>query len=131
MGDMDFLLKCQIAFNEELQLPASDDKTEVANRIAMQSTYIWNASGPVATAGFRIVTDACACIVSVYVAPEHRRRGYASALTHAVTEHAQRFGHSTVFLFTDAEDEAPNIVYTRLGYVRVGEYADYRFGDTR
>ena len=131
MKDLDLLWNWERAFAEELQLPTPDGQAEIAHKIATKTTFVWHSDTPVATAGFRHITDTCARIIGVYVPPEQRRRGYASAVVHAVTKHVLGLGLSNVFLFTDAGDEAPNIVYTRLGYVRVGEYADYRFGDTQ
>lgn len=127
--DVDLLRNWERAFADELDLPTPEDKAEIENRIATKTSFVWRTSSPVATAGFRHITGTCARIIGVYVPPEQRRRGYASAVVHAVTRHALDLGLRNVFLFTDAEDEAPNIVYTRLGYVRVGEYTDYRFGD--
>ncbi|UYN94190.1 MAG: GNAT family N-acetyltransferase [Enhydrobacter sp.] len=51
-------------------------------------------------------------LASVFVPPEHRRRGVASVLVAAVEDAARRFGYSRLFLFTASAPE----LYARLGW---------------
>jgi predicted N-acetyltransferase YhbS len=60
-------------------------------------------------------------LASVYVPPEHRKKGIASALVRAVEDAARRFGYARLYLFTST---APNL-YAGLGW-RPLERQDYR-----
>jgi ribosomal protein S18 acetylase RimI-like enzyme len=60
-------------------------------------------------------------IEDVGTLPEHRGRGYASAVVVAAAEAARRAGADLVFLFADAEDW-PKELYRRLGFDELGYY---------
>jgi predicted N-acetyltransferase YhbS len=60
-------------------------------------------------------------LASVFVPPEHRKKGIASALVRTVEDAARRFGYSRLYLFTSS---APAL-YTGLGW-RMLEQRDYR-----
>ncbi|HEY2940305.1 MAG TPA: GNAT family N-acetyltransferase [Gaiellaceae bacterium] len=56
--------------------------------------------------------------------PEHRGRGYASAVVLAAVEEARRAGAELIFLFADAEDW-PKELYRRLGFDELGYYVRF------
>ena len=56
--------------------------------------------------------------------PEHRGRGYASAVVLAAVEEARRAGAELTFLFADAEDW-PKDLYRRLGFDELGYYVKF------
>jgi ribosomal protein S18 acetylase RimI-like enzyme len=56
--------------------------------------------------------------------PEHRDRGYASAVVLAAIEAARRDGAGFVFLVADANDW-PKELYARLGFDIVGNYTKF------
>jgi predicted N-acetyltransferase YhbS len=60
-------------------------------------------------------------LASVFVPPEHRRNGIASALVCAVEDAARRFGYSRLYLFTTAAAS----LYAGLGWQAL-EQRDYR-----
>jgi predicted N-acetyltransferase YhbS len=60
-------------------------------------------------------------LASVYVPPEHRRKGIASALVRAVEDAARRIGYERLYLFTST---APSL-YAALGW-RALEQREYR-----
>ena len=60
-------------------------------------------------------------LASVYVPPEHRKKGIASALVRKVEEAARRIGFDRLYLFTSS---APAL-YAGLGW-RMLEQRDYR-----
>jgi len=60
-------------------------------------------------------------LASVYVPPEHRKKGIASALVRTVEEAARRIGYDRLYLFTST---APSL-YAGLGW-RTLEQRDYR-----
>ncbi|NUM52648.1 MAG: GNAT family N-acetyltransferase [Candidatus Hydrogenedentes bacterium] len=129
--EADLLLAWELALDEELGLIVRIDKTDLLDKVAAGTIFVWRTDVAVATAGFRAASDTAARVVGVYVPPEHRRSGYATALVGAISEHLLQRGYRDIFLFTDAEDVGPNIVYTRLGYERMGEFTDFRFSTRR
>ena len=60
-------------------------------------------------------------LASVYVAPEHRRRGVGTALVQRVLREAEALSVTTLYLFTPDREE----FYTRLGWSLV-ERTEYR-----
>lgn len=58
-------------------------------------------------------------ITSVYTLPQHRRKGYAINLVHAVTETILADGLIPI-LYTDAGYAASNACYQKIGYQQVG-----------
>jgi predicted GNAT family acetyltransferase len=52
----------------------------------------------------------------VYTPPDLRGRGYASAVTAAVSRAALAAGAQEVVLFTDLANPTSNAIYRRLGY---------------
>lgn len=60
-------------------------------------------------------------LASVYVPPEHRNKGIASALVRTVEDAARRIGYDRLYLFTST---APSL-YAGLGW-RALEQRDYR-----
>lgn len=58
-------------------------------------------------------------ITSVYTLPQHRRKGYAINLVHAVTETILTDGLIPI-LYTDAGYDASNACYQKIGYRQVG-----------
>ena len=59
-------------------------------------------------------------IQDVYVLPEHRRRGVASALNAAVERLAAERGHDRISLSYGIDNLAARRVYARLGYEDAG-----------
>lgn len=59
----------------------------------------------------------------VYTAPEHRGRGYATALVRHLSDWALASGALGCTLFTDLSNPVSNRIYERIGYRRVGTYA--------
>ena len=60
-------------------------------------------------------------LASVFVPPEQRGKGIASALVRTVENVARRFGYASLYLFTASADP----LYARLGW-RALEQRDYR-----
>ncbi len=54
------------------------------------------------------------------VDPEHRRRGYGSALVRALAEEARRAGADRLGLFVRTANEEAVALYDRLGFTTVG-----------
>jgi len=60
-------------------------------------------------------------IEAVYTVPEHRGRGYASAVVARAADEARLASATFVFLVADADDW-PQQLYRRLGFDEVGRY---------
>lgn len=126
-GDVDLLLGWFADFHAEAGLPVPADGKVVRVQIGDGRLWVWEQGGPVAMAGHaRVVTTPGARvgrIGPVYTPREHRRRGYGSALTHAVAESlTSQCDH--VMLFADAANRESNSIYERLGFVAVAEYIE-------
>jgi ribosomal protein S18 acetylase RimI-like enzyme len=67
-------------------------------------------------------------IEAVYTDPEHRGRGYASAVVTHASDQARLAGATFVFLVADADDW-PQELYRRLGFDEVGRYFGFTLRD--
>jgi ribosomal protein S18 acetylase RimI-like enzyme len=63
-------------------------------------------------------------VEDVATLPDHRGRGYATAVVARAVEEAERAGCDFVFLVTDADDW-PQTLYRRLGFDDVGRYVKF------
>lgn len=63
----------------------------------------------------------------VYTPPEHRRRGCASSLVAAVSQHLLDSGRKFCFLFTDLANPGASRIYQRLGYRPVSDWRHWVF----
>jgi ribosomal protein S18 acetylase RimI-like enzyme len=101
---------------------------EVARQLLDAKMHI-----PVETRFFAVLVDgdvasytdlyregAVAQVEDVATVPEHRERGYASAVVLRAVEEARAAGAELVFLVADAEDW-PKELYRRLGFDEIGE----------
>jgi predicted GNAT family acetyltransferase len=63
----------------------------------------------------------------VYTPPEHRRRGYATALVGRQTEALLTGTTTTCVLFTDLANPTSNAIYRRIGYQPVCDAVEIAF----
>jgi predicted GNAT family acetyltransferase len=82
---------------------------------------IWDDEGPVSLAGFGGRTPNGIRVGPVYTPPDLRGRGYASALTAALTRRLLESGRRFCFLYTDLANPTSNSIYQRIGYRAVGD----------
>ena len=82
---------------------------------------IWDDEGPVSLAGFGGRTPNGIRVGPVYTPPDLRGRGYASALTAALTRRLLGSGRRFCFLYTDLANPTSNSIYQRIGYRAVGD----------
>lgn len=82
---------------------------------------LWEDDGAVSMAGYGGLTPHGIRIGPVYTPPELRGRGYASALTAALTRRLLDGGRRFCFLFTDLANPTSNRIYQRIGYRGVGD----------
>ena len=90
---------------------------------------LWADEGtPVSFAGYGGPTPNGIRVGPVYTPPELRRRGYASALTAALTRTLLDRGRKFCFLFTDLANPTSNSIYQRIGYRPVSDADQWVFG---
>ena len=95
---------------------------------------LWEDGGePVSLAGWGGPTPNGIRIGPVYTPPALRGRGYATALTAALSQRlldGRLFagGRRFCFLYTDLANPTSNAIYERIGYRRVAESAEIVFG---
>jgi predicted GNAT family acetyltransferase len=93
-------------------------------------TVIWEDERPVSMGGFGGLTPNGIRIGPIYTPPELRRRGYASALTAAITRMLLDRGRRFCFLFTDLANPTSNSIYQRIGYRPVGDFDQWSFASS-
>jgi predicted GNAT family acetyltransferase len=87
----------------------------------------WEDGEPVSFAGYGGLTPNGIRIGPVYTPPELRGRGYASALTAALSQQLLDAGRRFCFLFTDLANPTSNKIYRAIGYQPVCDVDEYRF----
>jgi len=101
----------------------------VRDRIGFGGVCLWEVDGePVAVAGRTRVVAGMARVAPVYTPPEHRRHGYGSAATVAVSQVARAVGAEEVVLFTDLGNPTSNSIYQAIGYRPVADRLVISFG---
>lgn len=85
--------------------------------LGQRTFFLWEDGGRVvSTAALGGPTPNGLRIGPVYTPPEHRGRGYASAVTAAATQAALDAGRRFVFLLTDLANPTSNKIYQAIGY---------------
>ena len=86
------------------------------------SMWLWRVDDePVACAAAVGPTPHGIRVNAVYTPPEHRRRGYASALVGSLTRELLASGRQFVFLYADQRNPTANAIYQRIGYRLIAE----------
>ena len=114
--------------------PREDAERNVRLRLEsdpkVRGMRFWVDGGiPVSMAGYGGLTPNGMRIGPVYTPPEYRKRGYASALTAALSQELLDNGRSFVTLFTDLSNPTSNHIYQTVGYVPVCDVDEYHFED--
>jgi len=110
---------------------AREEGTGTANAIGRElEGYLWlNLAGkPVSIACAKGATVNGIRIGPVYTPPEHRRHGYAAAVTAVATQRQLDAGRRFVCLYTDLANPTSNHVYEAIGYEFVTDSLAIRFG---
>ena len=114
----------------ETPSPASESERMVEARLrgAESGILLWEDDDkPVSLASWGAPTPTGIRIGPVYTPPEHRRRGYGSAVTAAVSSAQLAGGRNYCFLYTDLANPTSNKIYVDIGYERVCDAIDYAF----
>ncbi len=131
-GERDLILRWELAFAVDAGLPEAERAVDYVTRFVDEGfadgTFrVWDVAGePVATARFRPIGEIGARVSGVYTPNDRRGRGYASALTAALSENVLAAG-LWCCLFADADNPLTNRIYQRIGYVKVATFADVLF----
>jgi uncharacterized protein len=131
--DRELIARWFVAFRDEAtpETPAMPDPLVVADRLVAQVGrigYVWEDGGEVVClVGAGGETPHGIRIGPVYTPPERRNRGYATALTAAVSQDQLDRGRRFVFLFTDLANPTSNKIYQAIGYLAVCDVDAYRF----
>ena len=130
--DRSLLLAWITAFGDEATAegtPGRETERIVDQRLSggVGGFTIWEDGAPVSVAGWGGTTPNGVRIGPVYTPPEHRRRGYGSAVTAAVSAERLASGRTFCFLYTDVANPTSNKIYTDIGYEPVCDSIDYAF----
>jgi ribosomal protein S18 acetylase RimI-like enzyme len=98
-------------------------KTLIAERVTVRFFGV-PVDGQVVSYTDLYVDDADAQIEDVGTLPEHRDKGYATAVILGAIEQARASGADFVFLVADAEDW-PKELYRKLGFDELGHYTKF------
>jgi uncharacterized protein len=107
--------------------PAEDTVEDYLTRGDDGGLYLWEDGRPVSLAGCGSPTPNGGRIGPVFTPRAHRGRGYASALTAALTSLQLSSGRRFCFLFTNLANPTSNRIYQRIGYEPVSDVDEYRF----
>jgi predicted GNAT family acetyltransferase len=100
-----------------------DPRAVAEDGVRNREIALWDDAGvPVAMAGAIGPTRNGIRIVLVYTPPRYRKRGYASNLVAALSQHQLDAGRTLCFLNTNLENPTPNKIYRELGYRPVSEF---------
>jgi predicted GNAT family acetyltransferase len=88
---------------------------------------MWEVDGePVSMAGYHLPIFGVCRVGPVYTPPEHRRHGYAGALTSHVSARILAQDNQAC-LYTDLSNPTSNKIYHQAGYRQVADFVDVEF----
>lgn len=130
MDDRSLLVEWIQAFAEEAVPDSPATAASMVDARLKEGTggfLLWEDDGVVSVAGWGGLTPNGVRIGPVYTPPEHRRRGYGSAVTAAASANQLAEGRRFCFLYTDLDNPTSNKIYTEIGYEPVCDSIDYAF----
>ncbi|MDE0316781.1 MAG: GNAT family N-acetyltransferase [Candidatus Poribacteria bacterium] len=128
-NDHPLMAKWIAALSEAVGEPTSFDgaKSRAEKLITDQQLYIWDNNGPVSIAGVSRPMKNGVTIGVVYTPPEHRKNGYATSSVLLLTKKLLSDGYSFCSLYTDLSNPTSNSIYTKIGYVPIGDALAFDF----
>jgi predicted GNAT family acetyltransferase len=115
--DRELLLTWMAAFNAEIGEQDHHTDVLVDDRLSYGGLTLWEVDGvPVSVAGVTRMDAGMVRVSAVFTPPDRRGRGYAGAVTTAVSQAALDAGADDVVLNTDLGNPTSNALYQRLGY---------------
>ena len=88
--------------------------------------FVWDHYGPVSMASATGATPNGIRVSGVYTPSAHRGHGYATSCVATLSARLLAEGRGFCFLYTDASNPTPNIIYQRIGYLPVADVQEYR-----
>ena len=130
--DVELAARWMFEFWEEA-VPQEKSTLEVARqearyKILERDFYLWHDGEAVALAGRNRPTPHGWCIGPVYTPLAFRQRGYATALTAALSQRLLDGGSQFTALFTNLANPISNSIYQKIGYRPVCDFNEYLFG---
>ncbi|MDT7804457.1 MAG: hypothetical protein QOI78_7890 [Actinomycetota bacterium] len=98
-----------------------------ASRFGDKLYTFWETEGPVAMAASTTMVAGMIRVDPVSTPAHLRGRGYAGAVTVAVSRAALAAGATDVVLYTNPANATSNALYRRIGYVPIAEFTGYDF----
>ena len=116
-------------FSEEIKEPVDLEsaKSHAERSIRGQELYIWDDGAPVCIAKESRPTRNGTTINTVYTPSEHRNKGYATSCVWSLTQKMLTDRYSFCSLYTDLSNPTSNSIYTKIGYIPVGDALVFDF----
>jgi predicted GNAT family acetyltransferase len=124
--DRNLIIQWTRAFQVEIAEPANDIEPLVDRSLAAGQFWVWDDGELMSMAMSREPIEGVVRISGVYTPVDKRKRGYAAACVHALSEHLRKAGFRCV-LYTDLGNPTSNSIYRQIGYRPVAEVLRYRF----
>ena len=120
-------------FSEEIREPIDLEsvKSHAERSINGQELYIWDDGAPVCIAKESRPTRNGTTINTVYTPPEHRNKGYATSCVWSLTRKMLADRYSFCSLYTDLSNPTSNSIYSKIGYVPIGDALAFDFQSNR
>jgi ribosomal protein S18 acetylase RimI-like enzyme len=117
-ADRDLLVRWHHDFGRDVGETEAHLERAVDDKLRYGGLTLWQVQGtPVSMAGVtRKLADGGVRVAPVYTPEDLRGRGFAAAVTAAVSRAALDAGAREVSLFTDMANSTSNALYQRLGY---------------
>jgi GNAT superfamily N-acetyltransferase len=132
-ADQALLIEWFVAFMvEAVGMAPEAARQDIGTRFPRSDDYngelVWvdDVGTPVSLARYKSPTLSGIRIGPVYTPPEHRRHGYAAAVTAAAAQLMLERGRAFVCLYTDAANATANHVYESIGFRFVTDSAIFR-----
>ena len=129
MDDHLLMAKWITNFSEETREPVDLEsaKNHAERSIKGQELYIWDNGEPVCIAKKARPTRNGTTVNTVYTPPEYRNKGYATSCVWSLTQKILTDHYSFCSLYTDLSNPTSNSIYTKIGYVPVGDALVFDF----
>ena len=129
ISDRPLMAQWIAAFSEAIGEPVDVDsaKSSAEQYIEDRQLYIWDDGGPASIATETRPTRNGTTVSTVYTPPEYRSKGYATSCVWSLTKKLLSGHYSFCSLYTDLSNPTSNSIYTKIGYVPLGDALSFDF----
>ena len=129
ISDHPLMTQWIVAFSDAIGEPVDVDRAKSTTQQYIEDgqLYIWDDGGPVSIATETRPTRNGTTISTVYTPPEHRNKGYATSCVWSLTKKLLSGRYSFCNLYTDLSNPTSNSIYTKIGYVPLGDALSFDF----